>query len=625
MVLTKDRPLRRHRKKTSDHHFSYRHFLDSPSGKHWKRIGIWRRAGVATALFSIFSQNSIGIGEIPDLKLLIDWCQRCGLSIIQLLPLNDVGFHFRPYDADSAFALDPMYLSLADLKGVNLDDFHGEIEMLKRQFPCGGHRVNYEVKGEKLRVLWNIFLSAIQRKNERFEAFRAKTKCWLDDYALFRVLKQIHHQKSWLMWAKCYQDRDREALEEFRNRHARAILFHEWQQWQLYEQMREVEQYTRKKGVLMMGDLPLLVSADSADVWAHRRYFDLNRFSGAPPDYYFVKGQRWGMPIYKWSEIKNDRYQYVKQRLQYAEEFYHMYRIDHAVGLFRIWTIPRTEPADNYGLNGSFEPPDESCWEAHGKRLLELMLASSAMLPCAEDLGIVPRCTFDVLERLCLVGMDVQRWRKEREQNYLFTSPHGFRKNSIALLSNHDMSSFRGWWEHEASTVDELVFERACKTANLSIPMTKRQLFNLNRSRYGRLRWRTSIKNVQTLCQALRLDQKEATEFISLYQETFDEQGKYWRLLGLKGLPQRTCSPKLVECAIKSIHASASIFSIQFLHDYLSLAPSFQGDSWKFRINFPATVGDENWSLTMPFSLEAILNLKINSKIKKINEESGRT
>ena len=625
MVLTKEKPAFTRKQDTSDRDLSYRFFLRSPSGKQWQRIGIRRRSGVATALFSIFSRNSIGVGEIPDLKLLIDWCKKCGLSIVQLLPLNDVGFHFRPYDADSSFALDPMYLSLKDLKGITLDAFQGEIEILRRQFPGGGDRVNYEVKGEKLRVLWNIFLLAIQRKNERFEAFRATAKYWLGDYVLFRVLKQVHHQKSWMIWPECYQDRDREALEEFRKRHRRAILFHEWQQWQLYEQMKAVRQYARENGVFLMGDLPLLVSADSADVWAHRRYFDLSRFSGAPPDAYYVQGQRWGMPIYKWSEIEKDRYEYLKQKLKYAEEFYDLYRIDHAVGLFRIWAIPQTEPADNYGLNGSFEPPNESDWERNGERLLELILASSTMLPCAEDLGTIPVCTFDVLKRLCLAGMDVQRWQKDPQKNYSFLLPQDFRKNSIALLSNHDMSSFRGWWEFEASTVDELAFERACKKANLSISATKRKLFDLGRSRYDRLRWKSNVKDVKTLCEQLGLDESEAAEFISLYHHSFDEQGKYWRFLSMKGEPVQKCSPKLVEYALRKVNTSASIFSIQFLHDWLSLNPAFKVDSWKFRINFPATVCDENWSVTMPLSLELMIGLKINAKIKKINEDAGRT
>jgi len=220
--------------------------------------------------------------------------------------------------------------------------------------------------------------------------------------------------------------------------------------------------------------------------------------------------------------------------------------------------------------------------------------------------------------------MDVQRWQKDRAENHSFLSPQDFRKNSIALLSNHDMSSFRGWWEFEASTVDQLVFERACMKANLSISATRRKLFDLGRSRYGRLRWRINIKDVKTLCEQLGLDENGAAEFISLYHESFGEQDKYWRFLSMKGQLDQKCSLKLVEHAIRKVNTSASIFSIQFLHDWLSLSPSFKVDSWKFRINFPATVSDENWSLTMPLSLESMIRLKINAKIKKINEDAGR-
>jgi 4-alpha-glucanotransferase len=138
----------------------YAPFLKAKCEKIWKKIGARRRAGVTTPLFSIYSKKSIGIGEIPDLKLLIDWCKKTGLSIIQLLPLNDVGFDFRPYDAQSSMALDPMYLSLEALSDCNLKPFFKDLQTLRDRFPTGKALVDYGIKKAKLELLERMFANS---------------------------------------------------------------------------------------------------------------------------------------------------------------------------------------------------------------------------------------------------------------------------------------------------------------------------------------------------------------------------------------------------------------------------------------------------------------------------------
>ena len=135
----------------------YEQFLSSPTAKQWKRLGIKRRAGVIAPLFSVYSKNSIGIGEIPDIALLADWVKACGMSLIQLLPMNDTGFKFTPYDSESGFALDPMYLSLDRLDGVHLKLFRKDIDALRKKYPVKPPRVDYSFKKEKLELLEKIF------------------------------------------------------------------------------------------------------------------------------------------------------------------------------------------------------------------------------------------------------------------------------------------------------------------------------------------------------------------------------------------------------------------------------------------------------------------------------------
>jgi len=158
-----------------------------------------------------------------------------------------------------------------------------------------------------------------------------------------------------------------------------------------------------------MGDLPFLVSRDSADVWANKNYFKLHLTSGAPPDMYFAMGQKWGMPPYRWEEIEKDKYIYIKEKLKFAANFYNMFRIDHFVGLFRVWTIENNTPEEQASLIGNFDPKNKPLWKKSGEKIIDVMIQNPEMLPCAEDLGTVPDCSNKTLEEYGIPGMDVQR------------------------------------------------------------------------------------------------------------------------------------------------------------------------------------------------------------------------
>ncbi|MGE5279589.1 MAG: 4-alpha-glucanotransferase, partial [Deltaproteobacteria bacterium] len=392
----------------------------SRTGRQWEILGTHRRAGVATPLFGIFSESSCGIGELPDLKILVDWCRETGISIIQLLPLNDVGFNFRPYDAQSMFALDPMYLAPGRLRGVEARRWKERIDALKESFPCAGPRVDYRIKGAKLALFYDIFRTSCPQPSPELNAFIADNAYWLEDYALFRAIKEDRHEADWREWPAGLRDRAHEDLASFSRERAATLLFQKWLQWQLYEQFRDAKAYAGGHGVALMGDLPFLVSRDSADVWAHQGYFKLDLVSGAPPDLLYAQGQRWGMPPYDWPAIAGHGYDYIVEKLRYAENFYDLYRIDHVVGMFRLWTIRVEEPEATGGLNGVFDPSDEKTWEGHGRTLLDVLIDNTRMLACAEDLGTIPPCTFRVLEEYGIPGIDVQRWTRDWGKTYAF-------------------------------------------------------------------------------------------------------------------------------------------------------------------------------------------------------------
>ena len=608
---------------------NYDALLESRTSDKWHRIGIDRRAGVALPLFSIFSKNSIGIGEIQDLRFVIDWCNETGMSIIQLLPLNELGYDFAPYNSISTFALDPMYLSIKRLREIDLKPFRKELKTLKTKFPAGGSSVNYEIKNEKLILLRKIFSTIDLANNKRYKEFLAKNFHWLKYYCVFKIITDINDGKVWQEWELKYKYIAPFTTEKILQVYDTEVKFFTWLQWQLYEQLTTIKRYAKSKKVFLMGDLPLLVSRNSADVWAYKNYFKLQLSAGAPPDMYFAKGQRWGMPPYNWDNISADNYGYIRRRLKYAENFYDMYRIDHFVGLFRLWTIDIKSPEEYSGLTGQFDPHDENYWEDHGMSILNVMNESTTMLPCAEDLGTIPNCSEKVLKSFGIPGVNVQRWKKKVRDNFNFLSAEDYRINSAATISTHDSSSFPGWWENEAGTIDEITFRQMCEKFNITDDRYQRivnVLFDERFSAFGRLFWKYEITNVYILLNILQMNHEQGKEFIDLYLSTFSEKNKFWNYLGIKTEFNHNTTPSFIRSSLKKITSTASIFSIQLFMEYLYLDPTllknYRGRN--YRINFPGTVNENNWRLVLPISLEQLKDLKINKAIKEINQEYGR-
>ncbi len=603
----------------------YEDFLNSACSKSWKKIGAKRRAGVTTPIFSIYSKNSIGIGEITDLKLLINWCKKTGISIIQLLPINDVGFDFRPYDAQSSMAIDPMYLSLDGLVDADLSPFAEDISTLRKAFPIKKSRVNYDIKKAKLKVLRKIFDTASNwQKSKRFQTYVKKNNRWLEDYAVFKALKDGFGLTCWEAWQEPFKRKDFKTIEKFKLEKKNDIFFYEWLQWQLFEQLRNVKSYAEEQDVFLMGDMPFLVSRDSADVWAHQEYFKLDLSSGAPPDLYFAKGQRWGMPPYNWDKIETDGFDYLKTKIKCFENLFDLYRIDHFVGLFRLWSILLSEPEENAGANGFFDPSDEAVWKNHGEKILRVMLENSKMLPCAEDLGAVPQCSYETLNEYRIPGSDVQRWMRYWGESYRFKEVCEYRLNSMAMLSTHDTSSFCAWWKYEAGTVDEWFFKKKCAELGVLFNEISNKVFDIKNSDYGRLRWKNEINSLEKFLSIIGKSENEIWALADAYKSSFSERKFYWEFVGMEGTVKVKSSLEFIEKSLRKVNLTKSIFSLQVLQDWLSLENFKEKESWQYRINTPGTMDENNWSVRSPFSLEEMQKLPSNNKIKKIVVDSGR-
>jgi 4-alpha-glucanotransferase len=599
----------------------YQWLLTTPSAEHWRRIGIHRRAGVVLPLFSIRSRDSLGIGELTDLLLVIDWCRHTGISLLQLLPLNDVGFNFAPYDAQSSLALDPMFLSLKQLSGIPAGSFASQIEEVSNKFPAQRPRVDYGIKKAKLELLRHIFQSQAWEPVPAFDAFKRQHASWLKDYGCFRVLKNNYHEQPWWDWPVEFRRKNTDAVHALCCEQAFELEFYSWLQWQLFEQFKRVKTHAQENGIYIMGDIPFLVSRDSTDVWANQDYFKQRLSAGAPPDMYHSEGQRWGMPPYDWEAIAANGYDYLIEKLQYAQNFYDLFRIDHFIGIFRIWTFP----ADGGGA-GAFDPNEQDRWEAHGTALLKIMLANTRMLPCAEDLGVIPECSYRVLKQYGILGMDIQRWERDWDQTFDFKPAEAYRPHAMAMVSTHDMLDLRGWWEHEAGTVDAKVFRYKCQERGLDADQVMAKAFDTALPEEERLRWKKTLRSREAWLEILGRPEDTVKDFVSLFLGTAFEREQFWKYLGLAGKPTSEFTPALAEAVLLKINQTASVFSLQLLTDWLSFTNLFSGlSSLNCRINRPGTISQDNWTLVMPFAMEQLLDHPANHRIRLLLERTNRT
>jgi len=586
------------------------------SGGNWKNIGFKKRAGVLIPLFTVYSKNSYGVGDLGDLKLVIDWAKSTANSIIQLLPMNEVGSLFCPYDALSSFALEPAYICLKDFPEISGEKFNS--------VSTEPNYVDYGLKKEKLRLLWDVYLAADLSEASDFEEFQRVNFYWLPDFALFKVLKDYHQGKPWYEWEPSFKNRQPEALREFQQENIEKITFQMWLQWVLFKQFKEASAYAETNNIFIKGDLPVLVSRDSADVWSHLEFFKLDFAAGAPPDTYASLGQRWGMPTYNWEAIAGDNYHYIKEKLKYAQEFYHILRIDHVVGLFRIWSIPYNDLPENHGVNGVFDPFQEQVWDEHGRKILNVLAQNTKMLLCAEDLGVIPKCCTEALLEFGICGNDVQRWVKDWNVRHDFLLPQEYRALAVAMLSTHDTTNWKAWWQYEAGTVDQGLFIRKCNERKIDFARVSLKLFEPSLSFRGRLRWKNEINCIDKLLEELGKRKEEVGDFIELYENTFGEKEKLWKLLDCSGEMTEEASAELLARVMKFVLNSRAIFCINSIQDYLSLADIFKGDPYQYRINVPGTISPKNWSLRLPLSLEDMLVHPLNQQIRKMIVDSGR-
>ncbi len=420
--------------------------LKSPLQAAWQAVGIQDHHGIVVPLFSLHSKNSCGIGEYLDLLPLIDWCQGCGFDVIQLLPLNDVGLGTSPYDAISAFALNPTYLSLKDLPYLDRIP-NAEERLHKIAYWTQTDRVKHHIVRELKQVFLREYVAQVGPlllEDGAVARFAEEQSFWLPAYCLFKSLKEFHYWKKWEEWPE--EHRSQEGLLALLQQPswAEAIQFHQLLQFLCFQQLSYVKKVSEEKKVLLKGDLPILINKESADVWFFRNLFQCDYSAGAPPDMYSPEGQDWGFPIYNWKALEESQYTWWKERIRYAASFYHLYRLDHIVGFFRIWSMKQGQHAQE----GHFIPSSDEESVRAGKQHLSQIIAGSTILPIGEDLGSVPPYVRSTLTELGICGTKVMRWERHYDTDGSFIPVDQYPICSMTTVSTHDSDLLRGWWTH---------------------------------------------------------------------------------------------------------------------------------------------------------------------------------
>ena len=384
-----------------------------------------------------------GIGDLGEpARRFVDWLADAGQAVWQILPLGPVDAGGSPYNGLSAMAGSSLLASPEALVADGLlkpDQVGGgDLPADRVDFP----RV-FAWKEALLRRAWMAFRAgaALELRGD-FDAFRARAAGWLEDYALFRALRDENGGAAWSEWEPGVRLREPEALARARHRLDGAVEMHEFRQWIFQRQWSALHEYARARGVRVVGDLPIFVAYDSADVWSHPGLFELDAdgrptgVSGVPPDYFSATGQRWGNPLYRWEVMRADGFRWWTRRFRRVLELVDVVRVDHFRGFQAYWRI---DAAAGSAVDGEWRPgPGEALFAAVRRELGELPLV-------AEDLGLITPPVEALRDGLGLPGMRVLQFAFGDDDPGSPHLPANYPAGAVAYTGTHDNDTSLGW------------------------------------------------------------------------------------------------------------------------------------------------------------------------------------
>lgn len=414
-----------------------------------------RACGTLLHITSLPSRG--GIGDLgPEAYRFADFLAASRQRLWQVLPIGPVGMGNSPYSATSAFAGNPLLISLE-----RLAERGWMATSSLKTLPHGRGNVDFDrVQQCKLPLIQEAaskFLdTADPVSRKRFEEFRWLNGWWLEDYALFEVLRVHHEQKSWMDWEPELRARNQAALERVRAECERELMIARAVQFFFFEQWRSLHQYCAARAIKLIGDVAIFVQLDSADVWTHPEIFQLDpdlkpvSVSGVPPDFFSETGQRWGNPLYRWDVLKQRGYEWWIQRMRWALQECDIIRLDHFRGFEAYWEIPASEETAVHGR--WVKGPDEDLFQALRGALGDLPFI-------AEDLGTITPEVESLRRAFQLPGMRILQFGFANPGAHIYL-PHRFEPNTVVYTGTHDNDTTVGWWESGATEEEKEHAER---------------------------------------------------------------------------------------------------------------------------------------------------------------------
>jgi len=530
-----------------------------------------RRLGVLVPVFSLRRENDLGIGDTRAFRGMVDWAARYRVGFLQLLPINETGSDNSPYNAISSVALDPVLLDMESIPGIS-------IEMIQAAAAVHGadavdeDLVDYTrsnaAKWDLLAQGFNYYLKG-GKVESAFEQFQNEESDWLLPYCKYRWLMQLAGNEEWDKWPEAFNTAAKaeiylKGLDQ--TEVEKNLTYFAWVQWHAFTQWRELREYAESMDVKLMGDIPIGVSYSSADVFFEPQWFDLTLSGGSPPETVFKDdafacqwGQNWGIPLYRWDVLAKDDYRWWRRRIEKLTDVFHIFRIDHILGFYRIFSFP-WRPERNQDFLGLIEAearkitggplpgfsPRADDTAAHraanfadGDRYLKVVLdAAGSGEVVGEDLGCVPDYVRPHLAKIGIAGFKVCHW--EAKGDGIAVKGSEYPECAFATYATHDHDSIPALWNNLVSMLGGMEHDGAM--------------------------------------QGLAL----LSDFAGL------PKGKTWNSYAEYG-------PVVKWALMGALLKSNADYAAVMITDLI--------DSEK-RINIPGTVGGENWRYRLPWKLE---------------------
>lgn len=393
-----------------------------------------------------------GIGDLGQSAYdFLDFLEKTGQSLWQVLPLGPTGYGDSPYQCFSAFAGNPILISLEALVADGWLQAKDLADVPK--FP--DDRVDYgpviEFKTKLLTQAHDNFIEgALNTEKTKYLNFTERTAWWLDDYATYRAIKDDHDGHGWTKWEPFLRDREDQALHFFRENHALAISRHKFWQYLFSKQWLALASYANNKGVKIIGDAPIFVAHDSVDVWANRELFYLDEegaptiVAGVPPDYFSETGQLWGNPLYRWDVMAMDGYEWWLKRIRAALAQVDLIRLDHFRGFEKYWAVPASETT---AVNGEWrQGPGADLFNA----IQQTFANTDGLLPIiAEDLGLITAEVDALRDQFHLPGMRILQFAFGTDAHADKFKPYSLKPNTVVYTGTHDNDTTVGWFSSE--------------------------------------------------------------------------------------------------------------------------------------------------------------------------------